>query len=156
MLYVLYLKINLKIIEWYNYNYNNQYNKNFNGSWFWTWDPRSWNLLLFHWATIIRFFIIVIRLIFGIYSLNFLFDKSNKSNAKQKILKNVYFFKNKILHRDLKWANVFLNKDGTVKLGDLNVSKVAKMRLVFTQTGTPYYASPESQNSILDPFYTYF
>jgi NIMA (never in mitosis gene a)-related kinase len=31
-----------------------------------------------------------------------------------------------VLHRDLKCANVFLNKDGTVKLGDLNVSKVAK------------------------------
>ena len=41
--------LNLKIIEWYNYN--NQYNKNFNGSRFWTWDLRSWNLLLFHWAT---------------------------------------------------------------------------------------------------------
>lgn len=49
----------------------------------------------------------------------------------------------KVLHRDLKCANVFLNKDGTVKLGDLNVSKVAKMGLVYTQTGTPYYASPE-------------
>jgi serine/threonine protein kinase len=51
--------------------------------------------------------------------------------------------KHKVLHRDLKCANVFLNKDGTVKLGDLNVSKVAKMGLVYTQTGTPYYASPE-------------
>ena len=30
-----------------------------------------------------------------------------------------------------------------VKLGDLNVSKVAKQGLVKTQTGTPYYASPE-------------
>jgi serine/threonine protein kinase len=49
----------------------------------------------------------------------------------------------KVLHRDLKCANVFLNKDGTVKLGDLNVSKVAKAGLVYTQTGTPYYASPE-------------
>jgi len=49
-----------------------------------------------------------------------------------------------ILHRDLKTANVFLNKDGTVKLGDLNVSKQAKYGgLLFTQTGTPYYASPE-------------
>jgi NIMA (never in mitosis gene a)-related kinase len=48
-----------------------------------------------------------------------------------------------ILHRDLKWANIFMNYDGTVKLGDLNVSKVAKMGLVYTQTGTPYYASPE-------------
>ena len=49
----------------------------------------------------------------------------------------------KILHRDLKCANVFLGTDGAVKLGDLNVSKVAKTNLVYTQTGTPYYASPE-------------
>lgn len=48
-----------------------------------------------------------------------------------------------IFHRDLKSANVFLNKDGTAKLGDMNVSKVAKRGLLYTQTGTPYYASPE-------------
>ena len=39
----------------------------------------------------------------------------------------------KILHRDMKCA----------KLGDLNVSKVARRGLGYTQTGTPYYASPE-------------
>ena len=50
----------------------------------------------------------------------------------------------KILHRDLKCANIFITKkDNIFKLGDLNVSKVAKMGLVYTQTGTPYYASPE-------------
>ena len=49
----------------------------------------------------------------------------------------------RILHRDLKCANIFLTKDGQVKLGDLNVSKVAKKGLLYTQTGTPYYASPE-------------
>jgi NIMA (never in mitosis gene a)-related kinase len=55
-----------------------------------------------------------------------------------KILHNM-----KIFHRDLKCANVFLSKDGNTKLGDLNVSKVAKKGLLYTQTGTPYYASPE-------------
>jgi NIMA (never in mitosis gene a)-related kinase len=49
----------------------------------------------------------------------------------------------KIVHRDIKCANVFLTKDGTVKLGDLNVSKIAKAGQLQTQTGTPYYASPE-------------
>ena len=58
----------------------------------------------------------------------------------------------KILHRDMKVkriakvvqsANVFLFKDSTAKLGDLNVSKVVKKGLGYTQTGTPYYASPE-------------
>lgn len=51
--------------------------------------------------------------------------------------------KKKIVHRDIKCANVFLTKDGTVKLGDLNVSKIAKAGALQTQTGTPYYASPE-------------
>lgn len=48
-----------------------------------------------------------------------------------------------IVHRDIKCANVFINSDGSVKLGDLNVSKYAKCELLRTQTGTPYYASPE-------------
>lgn len=50
----------------------------------------------------------------------------------------------KILHRDLKCANVFLSAtENAAKLGDFNVSKVAKRGLCMTQTGTPYYASPE-------------
>jgi NIMA (never in mitosis gene a)-related kinase len=48
-----------------------------------------------------------------------------------------------IMHRDLKSANIFLFSDGLVKLGDLNVSKVMKNTMEYTQTGTPYYASPE-------------
>ena len=41
---------------------------------------------------------------------------------------------------------MFLHKNGAVKLGDMvyylwqNVSKVAKKGLLYTQTGTPYYA----------------
>ena len=52
----------------------------------------------------------------------------------------------KILHRDLKSANIFLFSNGSAKIGDLNVSKVARKGLGYTQTGTPYYASPEVWN----------
>ena len=44
----------------------------------------------------------------------------------------------------IKSANVFLTKNGVAKLGDMNVSKVIrKESMCETQTGTPYYASPE-------------
>jgi len=43
----------------------------------------------------------------------------------------------------MKSANIFLFKDMQAKLGDLNVSKIVKKGLSYTQTGTPYYASPE-------------
>ena len=50
----------------------------------------------------------------------------------------------KIMHRDLKSANIFLFKENHLcKLGDMNVSKVIKEKVLLTQTGTPYYASPE-------------
>ena len=51
----------------------------------------------------------------------------------------------KILHRDLKSANIFLTKENKeCKIGDLNVSKVMKDKfLVNTQIGTPNYSSPE-------------
>ena len=53
----------------------------------------------------------------------------------------------KIMHRDLKSANIFLVKDKhQCKLGDMNVSKVIKEKVLHTQTGTPYYASPEVWN----------
>lgn len=50
---------------------------------------------------------------------------------------------NKILHRDLKSANIFLCNDGTAKIGDMNISKIIKNGLAQTMVGTPYYASPE-------------
>ena len=54
-----------------------------------------------------------------------------------------YLHKSRVIHRDLKSANIFLTKKGEVKIGDLNVSIIAKKDLAVTQTGTPYYAAPE-------------
>ena len=54
-----------------------------------------------------------------------------------------YLHKSDIIHRDLKSANIFLTKKGFVKIGDLNVSKIIGKNMALTQTGTPYYASPE-------------
>ena len=48
-----------------------------------------------------------------------------------------------IVHRDIKSANIFLYENNVVKIGDLNVSKILKDGMNYTQTGTPYYASPE-------------
>ena len=60
------------------------------------------------------------------------------------ILKGLkYLHDNKIMHRDLKCANIFLMKNGLLKIGDLNVSKIAKSNMARTQTGTPFYLAPE-------------
>ena len=67
--------------------------------------------------------------------------KQAESNAEEKdiwlLLSHILqalnvLHQNKILHRDLKSANVFISKDHTHKLGDMNVSKVAQMGLVYT------------------------
>ena len=54
-----------------------------------------------------------------------------------------YLHGHHIMHRDLKSANVFLMKNGVLKIGDLNVSKLSKNNYARTKTGTPYYLAPE-------------
>mmetsp|Transcript_20457 Transcript_20457/g.20187 ORF Transcript_20457/g.20187 Transcript_20457/m.20187 type:complete len:92 (+) Transcript_20457:271-546(+) len=54
-----------------------------------------------------------------------------------------YLHTRKILHRDLKTINLFLNKDMTLKIGDLGVAKEVKEAFTETVVGTPYYLSPE-------------
>lgn len=44
-----------------------------------------------------------------------------------------------ICHRDLKVANTFLAEDGSIKIGDMNVSKRLEGGQLKTQIGTPYY-----------------
>jgi NIMA (never in mitosis gene a)-related kinase len=53
----------------------------------------------------------------------------------------------KIIHRDIKPANIFFGARDVPKLGDMNVSILLNKDLAYTQTGTPYYASPEVWNN---------
>lgn len=48
-----------------------------------------------------------------------------------------------IIHRDIKPANTFIMKDGTIKLGDFNISKIFEsgVNVANTQKGTPVYAA---------------
>ena len=51
----------------------------------------------------------------------------------------------KIIHRDLKSGNIFLMKNGFVKLGDFGIAKNFQRTIdkAKTMVGTPYYLSPE-------------
>ena len=51
----------------------------------------------------------------------------------------------KVIHRDLKTQNIFLTKEGNVKLGDFGIAKPLMLTLdkIKTVVGTPYYMSPE-------------
>lgn len=58
--------------------------------------------------------------------------------------------KNKIIHRDIKPQNIFIDNKGLVKLGDFGVvkdlSKVTSAN--FTAVGTPSYFAPEQMHSL--------
>jgi NIMA (never in mitosis gene a)-related kinase len=58
-----------------------------------------------------------------------------------------YLHERGICHRDIKAANTFLAEDGSIKLGDMNVSKRLQKGQLQTQIGTPYYMSPEIWNN---------
>ena len=61
-----------------------------------------------------------------------------------------YLHSRGILHRDIKTANIFMNKNGVVKLGDFGIARILEdnaerisARTCRTAVGTPLYMSPE-------------
>ena len=80
-------------------------------------------------------------------------SRGNKLFTEEEILNDFmqlalaikYIHDRKILHRDLKAQNVFLMKDGTIKLGDFGIARVLEhsFQVCRTQIGSPFYLSPE-------------
>ena len=68
----------------------------------------------------------------------------NTGNANQRESSNPQ----RILHRDLKPGNIFLDKNSDAKVGDFGLARIMSQDSAFAQThvGTPYYMSPEQIN----------
>ena len=55
-----------------------------------------------------------------------------------------YLHHNNVIHRDIKTKNIFLNKQGFIKLGDFGISKILdKNKDARSFVGTPLYLCPE-------------
>ena len=56
----------------------------------------------------------------------------------------IAWHKKDIIHRDIKPENIFINSEGTYKLGDFGISRIVSCsQSASTKTGSPPYAAPE-------------
>lgn len=58
-------------------------------------------------------------------------------------LKDCHYGPNKIIHRDIKPGNIFIDDAGLSKLGDFGLARTINEELAKTYAGTPPYMSPE-------------
>ena len=104
-------------------------------------------------------------------SLNLILEYASEGDLKSKIInqkniKRVYFKEkiiwyyfiqivkglkilhdNNLIHRDLKSENIFICKNGILKLGDLNIAKLSNKDIFNSKIGTLIYAAPEIWNN---------
>ena len=74
------------------------------------------------------------------------FDTDTILNWISQVILGVMLMHSKnILHRDLKCQNMFLTKEGILKIGDFGISKELETmsKLAETNVGTPYFMAPE-------------
>jgi NIMA (never in mitosis gene a)-related kinase len=59
-----------------------------------------------------------------------------------------YIHKRRIIHRDIKTDNIFLNENLEVRIGDFGIAKSLNKNIEYANSiiGTPYYLSPELLN----------
>ncbi len=75
----------------------------------------------------------------------FMEEKQIMHYFSQLVLAVKYLHDNHIIHRDIKIQNIFLTKEGLIKLGDFGIAKKLDRTddLAQTSLGTPFYISPE-------------
>lgn len=87
---------------------------------------------------------------------NYLFDKRRRqSPLNEQVVRSwmgqltdslAYLHNLKIIHRDLKPHNVFLTKEGVLKVGDFGLSATIEHGKRTSHVGTPCYLAPEVMN----------